>query len=57
MSTKLTLFKSLKDRPRHELADMVRDLVEKNEQLERELTLERNTNVHLKASIRERAEL
>lgn len=50
-------FKSLKDKPRHELADMVCTLVEEVERLERELTIERNTNVHLKASIRERAEL
>jgi hypothetical protein len=50
-------FKSLKDRPRHELADMVRMMTEEVERLEKELTLERNTNVHLKASIRERAEL
>lgn len=51
--TKLTS-RALQSKPRHELADMVVKLTEQLEALQHELTLERNTNVHLRASIRDR---
>jgi hypothetical protein len=46
--------RELQQKPRHVLATIVFEQAAYIEQLKKELTLERNTNVHLKASIAER---
>lgn len=50
-------FRALMGMPRADLANKVIEHETEIERLRKELTLERNTNVHLKASIKERAEL
>jgi hypothetical protein len=46
-------FRSLMHKSRADLAHMVLDFGSQLERLQKELEVERNTNVHLKASIRE----